>query len=112
MTNFVKLVSVFTNFFLQQKCYLFFFSVTKSTTEPFLVLMFTAKLFKQGYHYHKLRKAFSKFFGLHNEFVTRFNVGLELLLQQGKSGPEFYGDLVLKFKKIRGVTDFAGQFRK
>ena len=26
--------------------------------------------------------------------------------------PEFYGDLVYKFKKIRGMTDFSDQFRK
>ena len=28
------------------------------------------------------------------------------------SEPEFYGDLVYKFKKIRGMTDFSDQFRK
>ena len=26
--------------------------------------------------------------------------------------PEFYVDLVYKFKKIRGMTDFSDQFRK
>ena len=26
--------------------------------------------------------------------------------------PEVYGDLVYKFKKIRGMTDFSDQFRK
>ena len=26
--------------------------------------------------------------------------------------PEFYGDLVYTFKKIRGTTDFSDQFRK
>ena len=31
---------------------------------------------------------------------------------QGLSEPEFYGDLVYKFKKIRGITDFSYQFRK
>ena len=31
---------------------------------------------------------------------------------QGLSEPEFYGDLVYKFKKIRGMTDFSEQFRK
>ena len=25
---------------------------------------------------------------------------------------EFYGDLVYKYKKIRGMTDFSDQFRK
>ena len=28
------------------------------------------------------------------------------------SEPESYGDLVYKFKKIRGMTDFSDQFRK
>ena len=28
------------------------------------------------------------------------------------SEPEFYGDLVYKFKKIMGMTDFSDQFRK
>ena len=28
------------------------------------------------------------------------------LLHQGLSEPEFYGDLVYKFKKIRDMTDF------
>ena len=72
----------------------------------------TAKLLKQGYRYHKLRKAFSKFYRRHNELVSKFNVGLKSLLQQGLSEPEFYGDLVYKFKKIRGMTDFSSQFRK
>ena len=31
---------------------------------------------------------------------------------EGLSEPEFYGDLVYKFKKIRGMTDFSNQFRK
>ena len=72
----------------------------------------TAKLLKQGFRYHKLRKAFSKFYRRHNELITKFNVGLKSLLQQGLSEPEFYGDLVYKLKKIRGMTDFSSQFRK
>ena len=36
----------------------------------------TAKLLKQGYRYHKLRKAFSKFYRRHYELVSKFNVGL------------------------------------
>ena len=38
-----------------------------------------AKLLKQGYQYHKLRKAVSKFYRRHNEFVSKFNVGLKSL---------------------------------
>ena len=69
----------------------------------------TAKLLKQGYRYHKLRKAFSKFYRQHYELISKLNIGLKSLLHQGLSEPEFYGDLVCKFKKIRGMTD---QFRK
>ena len=59
----------------------------------------TAKLLQQGYRYHKLRKTFSKFHRRHYELVSKFNVGLKLLLHQGLSEPEFYGDLIYKFKK-------------
>ena len=72
----------------------------------------TVKLLKQGYRYHKLRKAFSKFYRRHYELISKFNVGLKSPLHQGLSEPEFYGDLVYKFKKIRGMTDFSDQFRK
>ena len=44
--------------------------------------------------------------------ISKFNVGLKSLLHQGLSEPEFYGDLVYKFKKIRGMTDFSDQFKK
>ena len=33
-------------------------------------------------------------------------------LHHGLSEPEFYGDLVYKFKKIMGRNDFSDQFRK
>ena len=72
----------------------------------------TAGLLKQGYRYHKLRKAFSKFYRRRYELISKFHVGLKSLLHQGFSEPEFYGDLVYKFKKIRGTTDFSDQFRK
>ena len=47
------------------------------------------------------------FYRRHYELISKFNVGLKSLLHQGLSEPEFYGDLVYKFKKIRGY-----QFRK
>ena len=72
----------------------------------------TAILLKEGYRYHKLRKAFSKFYRRHYELISIFNVGLKSLLHQCLSEPEFYGDLVYKFKKIRGMTDFSDQLRK
>ena len=59
----------------------------------------TAKLLQQGYRYHKLRKTFSKFYRRHYELVFKFSVGSKTLLHQGLSEPEFYCDLVYKFKK-------------
>ena len=72
----------------------------------------TAKLLQHGYRYRKLRKTFSKFYRQHYELVSKFSVGLKTLLHQGLSEPEFYGDLVYKFKKIVGRADFSDQFRK
>ena len=57
----------------------------------------TAKLLQQGYH--NFRKTFSKFYRRHYELFSKFSVGLKTLLHQGLSEPEFYGDLVYKFKK-------------
>ena len=62
------------------------------------VVSLIAKLLQQGYRYHKLRKTFSKFYRRHYELVSKVNVGLKTLLHQGLSEPEFYGDLVYKFK--------------
>ena len=47
----------------------------------------TAKLLKQGYRYHKLHKAFSKFYRRHSWLVEKYNVSLRKLLQQGISEP-------------------------
>ena len=63
-------------------------------------LFLTAKLLKQGYRYHKIRKAFFKFYHRHSELIVKYNIGLKALLQQGISEPIFYGDLVYKFKRI------------
>ena len=66
----------------------------------------------------RLRLGGHHFFGLTNPDVNRkrmhqlYNVGLKSLLHQGLPEPEFDGDLVYKFKKIRGMTDFSDQFRK
>ena len=72
----------------------------------------TAKLLQQGYRYHKLRRTFSKFYRRHYELISKYNVGLKTLLSEGLSEPEFYGDLVYKFKKLIGINDFSFQFRK
>ena len=38
--------------------------------------LLTAKLLNQGYRYHKLRKAFYKFYKHHYDLVSKFSVGL------------------------------------
>ena len=72
----------------------------------------TAKLLRQGYRYHKLRKAFSKFYRRHFELVSKYIVGLKTLLLKDLSEPEFYGDLVYKFRKIFGKYDFSYHFKR
>ena len=67
----------------------------------------TAKLLQQGYRYHKLRKTYFKFYYRNYELISKFNVGLNTLLREGLSKPELYGDLVYKFKKLKGKNDFS-----
>ena len=55
-------------------------------------LFLAAKLLKQGYRYHKIRKVFSKFYHRHSELIVKYNIGLKTLLQQSISEPIFYGD--------------------
>ena len=50
----------------------------------------TANLLKQGYRYHKLRKAFSKFYRRHYELISKFNVRSKSLLHQCLLKPELY----------------------
>ena len=54
----------------------------------------TVQLLRQGKRYHKLRKAFSKFYRRHFDIVYKYNGAFKTLLLQGLSEPEFYGDLV------------------
>ena len=72
----------------------------------------TAKLLRQGYRYHKIRKAFSKFYWRHFDIVSKYNVRLKTLLLEGLSEPELYGDLVYKFRNINGKNDFPYNFKK
>ena len=45
--------------------------------------------------------------------VTYFTyIGIKTPLQQGISEPIFYGDLVYKFKRIVGKSNFSDQFKK
>ena len=72
----------------------------------------TAKLLRQGYRYHKIRKAFSKFYRRHFDIVSKYNVGFKTLLLEGLLEPEFNGDLVYEFRKIIGRNDFPYNFKK
>ena len=44
--------------------------------------------------------------------MSKYNVGLKTLLLQGLSEPEFYGNLVNKFRKIMGKNDFPNHLKK
>ena len=72
----------------------------------------TAKLLKQCFRYHKVRKAVSKFYCRHFELIEKYHVSLKKLMQQGICNPEFYGDLVYKFKKIIGNPNFSNLFKR
>ena len=74
--------------------------------------VFTAKLLKQGYRYHKLRKAFSKFYRRHFDLVSKYNVGLKTIFLQGLSEPEFSGDFYGKqlFTWLSLVVSFMASF--
>ena len=47
-------------------------------------LFLTAKLLKQGYRYHNIRIAFSKFHHRHSELIVKYKIGLKTVLQQSK----------------------------
>ena len=44
--------------------------------------------------------------------MSKYIVGLKILLLQGLSEPEFYWNLVYKFRKIIGENDFPYHFKK
>ena len=51
----------------------------------------TPKLLKQGYRYHKLCKAFFKFYRRHFELSEKYHVSLKRPMRQGICYPKFYG---------------------
>ena len=53
-----------------------------------------------------------KFYRRHSALLEKYSVSLKTFLQQGISEPEFYGDLVYRFRKIVGKSNFLEQFRK
>ena len=75
-------------------------------------LFLTAKLLKQGYKNHKIRKAFSKFYHRHSELTVKYNNGLKLFCNKAYQNLFFYGDLVYKLKQIVGKSNFSYKFKK
>ena len=73
----------------------------------------TAKLFQQGYQYHKLRKKIikNKFYRRHYELISKFNVGFKTLHMMAFRNQNFMVT-VYKFKKLIGMNDFSFHFRK
>ena len=73
----------------------------------------TAKLLRQGHRYHKLRKAFSKFYRRHFAIVSNYNVG------DGKNffckvfqNLNFMAAWCMNLEKIIGKTYFSYHFKK
>ena len=62
--------------------------------------LLTSKLLKQGYRYHKFRKAISKFYYRHSELIVKYNICLKTLLHQGIS------------ERIVGKPNCSDQFNK
>ena len=103
----LSMVYLFRNLFVLRECSLMLMT---STTENLLLI---AKLLKQCYYrYHKIREAFSRFYHRHSEFIFKYYICLETLLQQDISEPKFYGGLVYKFRRIVGKLNFSDQFKK
>ena len=59
----------------------------------------------------KFVRRFSKFYRRHSALVEIYSVSLKTLRQQGISEPEFYGDLVYRFRKSVDKCNFSEQFR-
>ena len=49
----------------------------------------TGKLLYQGYRYHKLRKAFSKFYRRYYELILKFKIGLNLFCNRAYRNRDF-----------------------
>ena len=94
--------------FLTRRFSKFSMSIYRENRSLLMAVMF----FVTNYDGLKLRKAFSKFYRRHSALLEKYSVSLKTLLQQGISEPEFYGDLVYRFRNIVGKSNFSEQFRK
>ena len=75
-------------------------------------LQITSKLSTQGYRYHKLRKTFGKFFRSYSELLSKGAISFQDYVSQGITHPVFYGDLVYKFRRVKGEANFISSGSK
>ena len=74
----------------------------------------TSGLLKLGYRCHELRGAFSRFYFRHSELIVKY---IQYLFKDssaaGMSEPDsvFFCDLVYKFKRVVGESNFDDWFR-
>ena len=61
--------------------------------------VWTVKLLRQGYRYHKLRKAFSKFCRRHFDLVSKYNVGLKHFFYKVFLNLNFMANLCINSEK-------------
>ena len=59
----------------------------------------TVKLLRQGYRYHKIRKAFSKFHRRHFDIVSKYNVGMKTLFYKAFQNLNFMGTWCINSEK-------------
>ena len=79
----LPMVYIFLSLYVLLICVLMLMTTTKK-------LILTAKLLKQGYRFHKIRKAFSKFYHRHSEVPVKYNIELKTLMQQGIPDQNLY----------------------
>ena len=73
----------------------------------------TAKLHKQCYRYHKLKKGFFRVLSPTQWVAFKILCRIKVSLTSRSIGTRIlWWDLVYRFKKIIGRTDFSDQFRK
>ena len=59
------------------------------------------------YRYHKLRKAFRKFFRSYSKLLSKFcDISFQEYVSKGISHPVYYGDLVYKLRMVKDTPHF------
>ena len=79
------MMHIFHSLFILREYVLMLVTSAKKKKKQFL----SAKLLKQGYPYHKIRKAFSKFYQRLSELIVKKNIELKTIMQHGISEPVF-----------------------